>query len=288
MNIDRATVFLAPEGHVSLFRMAAKQTAARQAVARQSSSSPAWRQWLGDYVRQSRRPLAALAFVLPLLVLYEGGVIILGTQAVRNGADVWLRQVLDVFGFGQYFLLPAVTIALLLAWHHVTRERWQLSVGVLYLMLAECAVLGMALVGLGRLQGLMVEGMLARVHTDGELAVMPWVLAGRGAMVGRVLGFVGAGVYEEMLFRLMLLPPVAVFVARFGAQRGLRIASAVILTSLVFAGAHYVGPHGEAFEAFSFWFRFTAGAFFAVLFVYRGFGIAAGTHAMYDIFVSFV
>ncbi len=35
-----------------------------------------------------------------------------------------------------------------------------------------------------------------------------------------------------------------------------------------------------------FVFRFTAGAFFAVLFVYRGFGIAAGTHALYDIFVS--
>ena len=50
---------------------------------------------VSDYWTQSRRPLAALAFVLPLLVLYEGGVVILGRQAVRNGADVWLRQFLD-------------------------------------------------------------------------------------------------------------------------------------------------------------------------------------------------
>ena len=61
----------------------------------------------------------------------------------------------------------------------------------------------------------------------------------------------------------------------------------MILTSVVFSAAHYLGPHGDAFEAFSFWFRFMAGAFFAMLFVHRGFGIAAGTHAMYDIFVSF-
>jgi CAAX prenyl protease-like protein len=90
-----------------------------------------------------------------------------------------------------------------------------------------------------------------------------------------------------MLFRLLLLPSVSACAQRLGAQRGLRIASAVLLTSLVFSAAHYVGPHGEVWEAFSFWFRFTAGAFFAVLFVYRGFGIAAGTHALYDIFVSF-
>ena len=60
----------------------------------------------------------------------------------------------------------------------------------------------------------------------------------------------------------------------------------MLLTSLLFSAAHYRGPHGESFEAFSFWFRFTAGALFAVLFVCRGFGIAAGTHAMYDILVS--
>jgi membrane protease YdiL (CAAX protease family) len=101
-----------------------------------------------------------------------------------------------------------------------------------------------------------------------------------------MLSFVGAGVYEEMLFRLLLLPPVAVMARYLGARPALRVAGAVILTSLVFSAAHYVGPHGEPFEAFTFFFRFTAGAFFAILFVYRGFGIAAGTHALYDIFVS--
>ena len=61
----------------------------------------------------------------------------------------------------------------------------------------------------------------------------------------------------------------------------------MILTSLVFSAAHYVGRHGETYDSFSFAFRFIAGAVFAVLFVSRGFGVAAGTHALYDVFVGF-
>jgi len=243
-------------------------------------------QWAREYWRQTRRPLASLAFILPLLVLYEGGVVLLGSQAVRNGADVWLRQLLDLMGLGQYFVLPALTVAVLLAWHHITRDRWQLSAAVLYVMFAECAVFGLLLLGVGKLQGVVVQAMPGSREIAEQMfaaVALPW---GTASMIGRLLGFVGAGVYEEMLFRLLLLPPVSVCAQRLGAQRGLRIGLAVVLTSVVFSAAHYLGPHGEAFDAFTFWFRFTAGGFFALLFVYRGFGVAAGTHTMYDIFVS--
>ena len=64
----------------------------------------------GDYWQQSRRPLTSLAFVTPLLLVYEAGVLWLGPHAMRNGADVWLRQLLDLLGFSQYFLLPLLTL----------------------------------------------------------------------------------------------------------------------------------------------------------------------------------
>jgi hypothetical protein len=238
------------------------------------------------YLKQSARPLVSLAFILPLLVLYEAGVIYLGPQAVRNGADVWLRQLLDLSGFGQYFLLPVLTIGLLLGWHHLTRDRWKVSAAVVYVMFAECAVMALALVGLGRLQAMAAHALVdTPLINDVQRATLA-ISAHAAPVVGRIVGYMGAGVYEEMMFRLLLLPPVAACAWRLGAQRGMRIAVAVILTSLVFSAAHYVGRHGETFEAFSFAFRFLAGAFFAVLFVYRGFGVAAGTHAIYDVFVS--
>ena len=116
------------------------------------SNKVAWSEIGGDYWQQSRRPLASLAFVAPLLLVYELGVLLLGPLAMRNGADVWLRQLLDVLGFSQYFLLPLLTIGLLLGWHHVTRQPWRIEPGVLYTMLAESASLAIVLMIIARMQ----------------------------------------------------------------------------------------------------------------------------------------
>jgi hypothetical protein len=39
-------------------------------------------------------------------------------------------------------------------------------------------------------------------------------------------------------------------------------------------------------KGFSFLFRFLAGICFSLVFIYRGFGIAAGSHALYDILMG--
>ena len=70
------------------------------------SNPAAARELGGDYWQQSRRPLASLYFVAPLLAMYEAGVILLGPHAIRNGADVWLRQLLDFWGSASTFCCP--------------------------------------------------------------------------------------------------------------------------------------------------------------------------------------
>jgi len=238
-----------------------------------------------SYWAESSRPMASLVFITPLLIIYEVGVLVLGPQAVRNGADVWLRQLLDWVGFGQYFLLPVLTVSILLGWHYTTRQRWRLSSGVLYGMIGECALLAILLRLLLELQGTLFQAM-------SEPAPQAAVELDVSSTVRGFVGFLGAGVYEELLFRLILLSLMGWVLRRVGAWRGLSVFTAVLLTSLLFAAAHYVGPHGEPLQWsgsvfwFSFLFRFLAGIFFSVLFVYRGFGIAAGTHAGYDILVG--
>lgn len=241
-----------------------------------------WPQTSGYYWQQSRRPLTCLAFVTPLLLLYEGGILWLGPQAMRNGADVWLRQLLDLLGFGQYFLLPLLTVAILLAWHHTTGQKWQVVPGVLYAMFAECLLLGLVLVVIARLQGALLS-MFLTAQPDWPVQASLTAAVGAG---GKLIAFVGAGIYEEVLFRLTLLP-LAVWGFRLsGLGPRQSLVGAVIATSLLFSGAHYIGPHGQVWDISTFLFRAVAGGFFAVLFVYRGFGIAAGTHAMYDILVG--
>jgi membrane protease YdiL (CAAX protease family) len=242
--------------------------------------SPLWHA-TSDYLGQSRRPLASLLFVLPLLVLYEGGVIWLGPDAIRNGADLWMQQLLGVFGFGGFLLMPIITIGILLAWHHTTRESWRMPASVLYGMAAECSLLALLLVIIARLHAavLSISGLAVPCEV-GTGAATQWFL-------GELVRYFGAGIYEELMFRLMLLPVVIGLIGLLVVSPRTCMIGGVVITSLVFSAAHYIGPYGEPLVAYTFVFRAVAGAFFAVLFVYRGFGIAAGTHALYDIFVGF-
>ena len=100
---------------------------------------------------------------------------------------------------------------------------------------------------------------------------------------GRRRGAIGRFLRSRNL-RRSAVPTIVVATRGLAAGRvshdaAMALALAIMATSVVFSGAHYVGPHGEAVEWFSASFRCFAGVFFATLFVYRGFGIAAGTHA---------
>ena len=96
------------------------------------------------YWRESTKPLASLVFVAPLLLAYEIGVLWLGGDAVRNGADQWLRQLLQLGGLGR-LLLPLLTCGILLAWHHLRHERWRLEPFVCSGMCLESIALGLLL-----------------------------------------------------------------------------------------------------------------------------------------------
>jgi membrane protease YdiL (CAAX protease family) len=240
----------------------------------------------GGYWHEARRPLTSLAFVAPLLLFYELGVLSLGSRAIRNAADVWLRQWLDLLGFGQYFLLPVLTCAALLAWHHALGQPWRFRCQVLYGMLVESLGLGLLLLVLAASQRVLLNSILPAASVDSPEQGGLWVL---------MVGYVGAGIYEELLFRLLLLPAVLGCYRLAGLSPRLSLVAAVLTVSLLFSAAHYqfnavlAGyhfqmPYGETFAWFSFLFRFLAGIFFSVLFWYRGFGIAVGTHAVYDLY----
>ena len=241
------------------------------------------------YWAESSRPLASLVFIAPLLIIYEVGVRILGSQAARNGADIWMRRMLGWMDFDQYFLLPVLTVCILLGWHYTTRQSWRLSSGILYGMTVESVLLAICLRVVLYVQGVAWHALSRSLGSTGA---QPAAAVDVSGTAGRLVGFLGAGVYEELLFRLILLSLVAWIVRRLGARQRPGLIAAVVLTSLVFALAHYLGQYGEplAWREVSFWFgllfRFVAGVFFSVLFVYRGFGIAAGSHAGYDILVG--
>ncbi|MSR58288.1 MAG: CPBP family intramembrane metalloprotease [Planctomycetaceae bacterium] len=239
-----------------------------------------------DYWVEARQPLHCLLFLLPLLAVYEAGILHLGagSDEVRNGADFWMRSGLAQLGLEQAWALPAIVIGLLCLWQLVGRYRWSISAVTLVGMLAESGLFGVCLIVLGQLQDLAFRThwpqLLPATDVPGAMS-STW-----HEPLAQAVSFVGAGIYEEVLFRLCLLPLV------YGLLRGLRIPRggalvlSILATSALFSAAHYVGPAADAWSPYSFTFRSMAGVFFAALFVLRGFGITVGAHAAYDLLVG--
>lgn len=226
-----------------------------------------------SYFRQSRRPLAALALVLPLVVLYEVGTAWFHLDAARHTetrivAFTWIRELFARAGATGPFLAPAAVVSLLLGWHLFARHPWHLRATVPAAMVGESAVLALPLI--------LLVGLVSGTHLLMQGAHGP-----RWAELA-VLG-IGAGIYEELVFRLIgfaLLHALLVDVLR------LRVAPALVvtltITSVGFAGYHHWGG-GEPFTWVAFTFRALAGAWLGLVFTVRGFGLAVGSHATYDL-----
>jgi membrane protease YdiL (CAAX protease family) len=233
-----------------------------------------------SYFRATRHPWPCLLFLLPLLAAYEGGVVWLGgaqPDSLRNGADAWLRWALETFGLNQLYLVPVLLAAGFLIWSLLRRDdRPQDLLGIVSGMALESVFLALGLWALGRAAAPLL------VSLDLTHGLPPR----QQANVGQVITFVGAGIYEEALFRLVLFTALDRLL-RAGRAPGLVAVGFATLTSAAcFSAAHHIGPFGEAFDTPVFLFRLLAGTYFALVFRLRGFGIAVGAHACYDVLVG--
>ncbi|HYH79749.1 MAG TPA: CPBP family intramembrane glutamic endopeptidase [Longimicrobium sp.] len=234
------------------------------------------------YFQLTRKHTYSLLFVLPLLLAYEVGAMMISTSSrgLRNGADVLLRSVLSVGGIRGTLGFTAVlaVISIILIVRERRREKVPLQGGVFVGMAAESVVYALVF---GMVVGTLTQWLLG----SWQLSQGTGVLDRLPLLDGIVLSL-GAGLYEELLFRVVLVGGLlAVFLSAGIGKKPARIYAA-LLAALVFSAFHYIGPYGEAFQVPSFMFRFVAGLALNALFIARGFGIAAWTHALYDVFLT--
>jgi membrane protease YdiL (CAAX protease family) len=95
----------------------------------------------------------------------------------------------------------------------------------------------------------------------------------------------GAGLYEELFFRVLLVSALAAGARVVGASGRVAGVLATVVGAVIFSAFHYIGPYGDRFEVQSFAFRAISGVAFSALYLTRGFGITAWTHALYDAFL---
>jgi hypothetical protein len=228
----------------------------------------------------------SLLLVAPVVAAYEAGVIWLGgtkPSDLRTGADTWMREALAVLGLADHSLLPLLLVLVLLGWQVLSFHDWRVSPGILGGMVLESMVWAVVLVGISRLIDL---GFSFLEQT--RPAILALDPGERNPRLASLVGYLGAGVYEETLFRLVLVPILWKALRLLQTPQVLSITLAVTGSALLFAVAHHAGSPGETFTWFAFVFRWMAGVFFAWVFVLRGFGIAVGTHTLYDILVGWI
>jgi hypothetical protein len=234
------------------------------------------------YFSLTRTHSYSLLFALPLLLLYEAGAVYISNvegSNLRNGADVLLRGLLAIAGAeGTAALAVGVSvIAVILIILERRRKRVPLRAGPFFGMAVESIVYAMLL-------GLVVGSATQRLLDVVAMQAAGGSLTTLSPAQGLVLSL-GAGLYEELFFRVLLCGGI------FGALRGSGLSNAqagavaVLLASVIFSAFHYVGPYGDPWELPSFLFRFLAGLAFSLLFLLRGFGITAWSHALYDVFL---
>ena len=244
-----------------------------------------------SYWALTRGPLPCLAFILPILLAYELGVYWLGgsaAEALRTGADAWVRHGLKAVGLTDRWLLPLGLAIGLLIWQAVKPQAWKFSLSTLLGMGLESLLLAVALVGLSKVLDLGFTALERAGPPVLATSPDPGAGTGVGAPATALVGFLGAGLYEETLFRLLLIPLFFTVLRVLQAPQVLASSMAVTASALLFSLAHHAGTPGEAFTWFAFIFRWLAGVYFAWVFVVRGFGVAVGTHTAYDVLVGWL
>jgi hypothetical protein len=230
------------------------------------------------YLDQTRSRAYSLLLALPLLLLYEAGAALTQNRhGLRNGADVLLRTLLAGAGVRGTLALTVLIVAVgaALVVHERRTRRVPLRGSYLAGMMAESVVYALCFGFLVATATHLLLGGWVRLAADGGLDGLP-------VLDGIVLSL-GAGIYEELLFRVLMTGGILAGLMAAGVRRPRAAAIAVIVSALVFSAFHYVGPYAYPLELTSFTFRFIAGAAFSGLYVTRGLGITAWTHALYDI-----
>ena len=227
-----------------------------------------------SYFLQTRSSFYSFLFTIPLFFIYEVGILFLSKDdilVVRNGADFLMRSILESFGiFGLYGLGAIFLIGFIITYIYFFNDKSNKSIRADYLFIMIFESVCWALV----LYFLLSKFMLVLMNPIGKTITQQVTLA------------VGAGIYEEFLFRVMLISGLTGIIGFvFLWREKVRKAAALIIAAGIFSAFRFVGDYGDFFSMELFLLRFFAGIVLGILYIARGFGITAYAHSIYDLIV---
>lgn len=229
------------------------------------------------YFDLSREPLYMLVFLLPLIVFYEVALYFAYIDEHSNNIQIKAHD--NLVRFLEYFDMPPtqglglggiVIISILLLWHIINAQKWTIKFRVIVYMAIESVLLAIPLLIFGAFLG----GLVASTNDSSIGNLMPYE---------KLAVSIGAGLYEELVFRMIIIGFVhTVLCGIFKQSDRSGIIVGVLVSAVIFALYHDL-PDAGSLSALTLFFIFSAGVYLGILYVSRGFGIVAATHAAYDV-----
>ncbi len=227
--------------------------------------------WLARYAREARDLDLSLLMVVPLLATYELAMVVVDSP-VRNGAEMVLTELFRQVDPRMLATWRWIVMGLLATFGAIGVVRHRRRIARAHWILLEALVFALVL-------GPAVGWMVGRIG----LSVPGSDPTGAPAWMAMLLS-VGAGIWEELLFRFMLLGGLVVILHRaVRLNHATALAVSILVSALAFAFYHHVGDFGEPLELHRFAFRTVAGTLLGILFATRGLAVVVYMHVFYDL-----
>jgi hypothetical protein len=233
------------------------------------------------YFSDTKNLLYSFLISLPLFLAYELLILISqpeASQIVRISVDSWFKSIFSLFGVNTVSITLLVVAFFGIFILYKEREQLRrLRFKFFPLMIGESVIYA----SLVTLVATFFISMVFAISTNDPISSL--------SGLQKFALSLGAGLYEELFFRVILVSLlILVFRKVFNNKNWAATTAAIVLSALLFSMVHYVGSMGDAFTLSSFTYRFVFGLMLNGIYVWRGFGIAAWTHAIYDLMVLFI
>jgi len=227
-----------------------------------------------NYFKQSKSPFYSFIFILPLFIIYEFGISAISSEdlpTIRNGADVLLRKVLATIGLSGIYGMGLLLLVGILIAFFINKGKFKdisLRSNYFIFMIFESLFWSVILfVILSQSQLLLGKG-------TGKLLIQQIVLS------------IGSGIFEEFVFRVLLVSGIALIVGIFIKKQYLyKMSISIIIAAIIFSTFHFVGEYADTPKISLFLLRLLAGIVLGYIYIFRGFGIAAYSHSFYNLIV---